>query len=111
MDAESAQESFLPLVRQSLDVGDLWEVERGRDETDPWISVRPADERVPDQGWKLHVSATAESSGEVLERSLRVLAANPTSFKVAGSPAAVEYLNEGMAGLSQIGRASCRERV
>jgi hypothetical protein len=101
MDAEAAQRSFLPLVEAELDG---WQVTPGRDDGDPWISAQPGPDELPDQGWKLHVSATAESSGEVLRRSLEVIAADPASFKVAGSPAAVEFLNEGLAGLSQIGK-------
>lgn len=101
MDAETARRSFLPAVEDALSG---WQVTPGRDDGDPWISAQPGPEELPDQGWKLHVSATAESAAEVLGRSLPVLAADPTSFKVAGSPAAVEYLNEGLAGLSQIGK-------
>jgi hypothetical protein len=103
---ESAQASFLPVIAEALegDAGAEWQVQAGKGDDDPWISAQPGDDQLPEQGWKLHVSATAESSETVLRRCLAVLSADRAAFKVAGSSAAVEFLNEGQAGLSQIGK-------
>ncbi|MHA6619501.1 class III lanthionine synthetase LanKC [Pseudonocardia sp. DLS-67] len=36
-------------------------------ESGPWRSLRPAALRLPEQGWKVHVSATPDNAGRVLE--------------------------------------------
>lgn len=58
----------------------------------------------PDQGWKLHVSATALSAVEVLEAVLDVLLADGARFKVLGSIKLLCALNSGLFGISQIGK-------
>jgi hypothetical protein len=58
----------------------------------------------PDQGWKLHVSATPLSAVEILEVALDVLLADGARFKVATSIGILSALNAGHLGLSQIGK-------
>jgi hypothetical protein len=58
----------------------------------------------PDQGWKLHVSATALSAVEVLEAALDVLLASGARFKVLNSIKLLSALNSGLFGISQIGK-------
>lgn len=58
----------------------------------------------PDQGWKLHVSATPLSAVEVLEAALDVLLADGARFKVLGSIRLLSALNSGLFGISQIGK-------
>ena len=58
----------------------------------------------PDQGWKLHVSATALSAVEVLEAALDVLLADGARFKVLNSIKLLNALNSGLFGISQIGK-------
>jgi len=58
----------------------------------------------PDQGWKLHVSATPLSAPEILEAALGVLFAEGVRFKVIGSLALLAQLNFGELGPSQIGK-------
>jgi hypothetical protein len=70
----------------------------------PWIGVRRRGERLPGVGWKLHVSATPLSAGDVLARALPILLEAGAAFKVAASPAVVAALNEGEGGISQIGK-------
>lgn len=70
----------------------------------PWLGARPRGARVPRKGWKLHVSATVGSAIDVLSRALPVLVGEGVPFKVAVSPAALAALNEGEAGISQIGK-------
>jgi hypothetical protein len=58
----------------------------------------------PDQGWKLHVSATPPSAIEVLNAALDVLLAAGARFKVVNSMSLLGALNSGLSGISQIGK-------
>lgn len=58
----------------------------------------------PDQGWKLHVSATPPSAVEVLEAALDVLLADGARFKVLSSIRLLSALNSGLFGIPQIGK-------
>lgn len=58
----------------------------------------------PEQGWKLHISASPSSAIEVLEAALDVLLAHGARFKVAGSVEVLQQLNAGQFGISQIGK-------
>jgi hypothetical protein len=59
---------------------------------------------MPAAGWKLHVSATVHSAEEVLGRVLPLVLDEGVAFKVAASPSVLAALNEGEAGLSQVGK-------
>ena len=69
---------------------------------DGWVHVGLPSER--DQGWKLHISATIRSGATVLEHVLPVLKAEDVQFKVAANLGCLGDLNEGLAGLSQVGK-------
>src|SRR5215203_7311247 len=69
-----------------------WRVE---EDGSPWIWVTPCDAEIPQQGWKLHISATVASAFAALDRALPVLVANEATFKVARSLAELQSLNEG----------------
>jgi Lanthionine synthetase C-like protein/Protein kinase domain len=69
-----------------------------------WLVVSHRGAVVPEQGWKLHISANILNGAEVLSRVLTVLLNEPVVFKVAGSVQALAALNDGTAGLSQIGK-------
>jgi hypothetical protein len=58
----------------------------------------------PDQGWKLHVSATPLSAVDVLERALDVLLAEGARFKVVTTVGVLGSMNFGLFGVSQIGK-------
>src|SRR5439155_15017643 len=79
-------------------------IEPTRDSSDTWLEVHSERGSIPGQGWKLHLSAGACSAEAVLRRALPVLLADDASFKVAASIRALEYLNEGSGGLSQVGK-------
>ncbi|MEU6238710.1 class III lanthionine synthetase LanKC [Kitasatospora sp. NPDC047058] len=55
-----AHEEFAAVARP---LPDGWE----RGELEMWSVVRPVDVRIPDQGWKIHVSSCIETAEEVLE--------------------------------------------
>lgn len=97
-------DDFLPFVRaECAAVSEaLWRV--GLDPDAKWVQAVHAQAETPLQGWKLHVSATVLSAEDVLRRALPVLLAEPGRFKVAPTPQALHSLNEGRAGLSQIGK-------
>ena len=69
-----------------------------------WLRMVHARAASPEQGWKLHVSASEASAMAVLERAAPVLLEHGANFKVAGSPRALHSLNTGEAGMSQIGK-------
>ncbi|MFF9569125.1 class IV lanthionine synthetase LanL [Streptomyces sp. NPDC014685] len=70
-----------------------WAVDRG----DFWCSVRPRGHRGPEQGWKLHLSATPLSAALVLAAASEVLIEERASFKFAGSVERVAELTGGRA--------------
>jgi len=81
-----------------------WVIEPDRHGSQPWIEVTNVHTSLPQQGWKLHVSATAESATAVLACSLPVLAMEGATFKVAASLMQIELLNQGHGGSSQVGK-------
>src|SRR2546421_227703 len=71
----------------------------------PWICVSHSlTGPPPEQGWKLHVSATSLSAQDVLQSVLPPLLDERVTFKVAQSPDVLELLNRGSVGLSQVGK-------
>jgi hypothetical protein len=59
----------------------------------PWAFATPAGVRSPEQGWKLHISATEASAADVLAATLPVLAAEEVPFKFAAGHQVVRLLN------------------
>jgi hypothetical protein len=58
----------------------------------------------PDQGWKLHVSATPWSAQSVLERSLPILLEYGVGCKIVSTRMQLLLLNNGQYGPSQVGK-------
>jgi hypothetical protein len=83
---------------------EVWSVDPPSDPSEAWIRVRCNCAEKPEQGWKLHISATAYSAETVLQRVLPVLLGENADFKVARSTDTLDSFNEGHAGLSQIGK-------
>lgn len=81
-----------------------WHVKQSADPSRQWISFHCDSGTRPQQGWKLHVSATVSSAEAVLRRVLPILLAEATDFKVAGSVSRLDFLNHGMGGSSQVGK-------
>lgn len=81
-----------------------WHVEQDISSREMWIRVRNARAVTPEQGWKIHVSATVTSAVEVLRRALPVLLGEDAAFKVTASVQYLALLNEGAGGLSQVGK-------
>ena len=84
---------------------DRWRIDADAAIGATWIRLVHEDARVPEQGWKLHVSAGLWSAEAVLRRALPVLLTEPVCLKVAASPTILAGLNDGTSGsLSQIGK-------
>jgi hypothetical protein len=60
---------------------------------DMWCHLRPAGARGPEQGWKLHLSASTGAAMDVLGRALEVLLADLCPLKFAASPDRHALLN------------------
>ncbi len=58
-----------------------------------WIFLTPVGVRIPSQGWKLHVSATSRSAGDVLAAVMPVLIGERVQFKFAAARKQVVSLN------------------
>ncbi len=69
-----------------------------------WIRLTNDQACIPDQGWKLHVSASILSAEDVLGRALPILFNDTASFKIAQSRGELAQLNGGYAGSSQVGK-------
>jgi hypothetical protein len=69
-----------------------------------WSYSRPVSEDDPEQGWKLHVSATILSAAEIFARAEPILRRNNALFKVPCRLELLRSLNSGLADFSQIGK-------
>ncbi|HEV7862994.1 MAG TPA: class IV lanthionine synthetase LanL [Acidimicrobiia bacterium] len=59
----------------------------------PWAHATPAGVEPPEQGWKLHISATGASAADVLAATVPVLLAEDVPFKFAAGQRIVRLLN------------------
>jgi hypothetical protein len=59
----------------------------------PWAYGTPAGIQLPEQGWKLHISATEASAADVLAAAVPVLVAEGAAFKFAATHTIVRLLN------------------
>jgi hypothetical protein len=59
----------------------------------PWAFATPVGARSPEQGWKLHISATEASAAEVLGATVPVLVGEGVPFKFAAGHKVVRLLN------------------
>ena len=59
----------------------------------PWAFATPVGARSPEQGWKLHISATEASAADVLGATVPVLVAEGVPFKFAAGHKIVRLLN------------------
>jgi tRNA A-37 threonylcarbamoyl transferase component Bud32 len=91
-----AEKEWFELVEEHLPV---------RHTDSAWRSAPAALSQVPDQGWKLHISATVLSAAEVLRRIADVLNKSSIHWKAAATLDEVCKLNCGLYyGYSQIGK-------
>src|SRR5215218_5434212 len=88
--------SFLAIVEEfggaNTAPGREWAIRQDPDQH--WIRVTCAQASLPEQGWKLHISAGLSSAESVLRQALPVLFAEDVQFKVADSLRALALLND-----------------
>src|SRR5919202_1673122 len=100
--------SLLALIREACSDEHVrvagWRIEPGADANRIDVRVRNERAEIPEQGWKLHVSADPTTAEAVLHRALPVLLAEDASFKVVSSVSQLGVLNNGGGGVSQIGK-------
>lgn len=99
--ASRPRNSFLDLIEAQIGAAvPGWRFERGNG----WVYAAPVGVAVPDQGWKLHVSANPGEGAQVLSRCLPVLGQFRVHFKACVDDFALLELNRGAGGLGQIGK-------
>lgn len=81
-----------------------WEVRRSADSARLWLLFRHREATLGEQGWKLHLAAQPACADDVLRRVLSLLLQRRAVFKVVASLAALQALNQGQYGWSQIGK-------
>src|SRR5581483_9096221 len=84
--------------------GKRWQIEIRETSVMQWIYCQMEAITLPQQGWKLHISANVLSAERVLMRVLPVLLEETAAFKVAASLKMLNLLNQGRGGISQIGK-------
>lgn len=71
--------------------------------SDQWVYFRSV-KRLPDQGWKIHVSSTVTEVAELFNAITSPLLAAQATFKYAASLQVAVDLNSGQYGVSQVGK-------
>lgn len=84
--AAAAEEDF-PLAHEALPEG--WVRTRGTD----WVVLTPPGVTLPRQGWKIHVSATLDNAGHILDVVAKYCTAEQVMFKFIGSPGLLQRRN------------------
>ncbi len=69
-----------------------------------WFVCETIDHAIPEQGWKLHISATIHNCGNVLAIALKILVRARATFKIVATVRDLTHINTGKGGLSQIGK-------
>src|SRR5699024_9658447 len=75
-----------------------------RSTDEEWAHVVPPDRTLPDQGWKIHVSATPESAPRVLDVTARYATERGITFKHLRGPEQVFRRNWKYASRSESGK-------
>jgi tRNA A-37 threonylcarbamoyl transferase component Bud32 len=70
-----------------------------------WLRVLPPALRLPQHGWKLHVSSRAATFSELVEKLLPLLLDEGCAFKLARSAAVLSGLNDGHSFPATVGKA------
>ncbi|MFB7607521.1 class IV lanthionine synthetase LanL [Streptomyces gardneri] len=82
-------EGLLGRALRAMDAEARWTA----DSDEMWCRVAPRTRARREQGWKLHLSATAASAAAVLDKALEVLLRDESAFKFARSLEQVSALN------------------
>lgn len=69
-----------------------------------WIGFTPPGLALPEQGWKVHLSARVDEAASVIERAFAYCVANSMAFKFLRSRAAVVHMNSKHAWRARSGK-------
>lgn len=98
------QQTLLAICDQESARTAGWQVILPADTGQTWVHLINIGRRPPQQGWKLHISASAWSAQDVLQRTLPILLAEDAHFKVAATIRQLRRLNYGFKGVTQVGK-------
>ena len=92
------------LVDLADSAGEDWFIANHPGEGIVWTCFRRCGDRLPTQGWKLHVSATLDDAERLLTDVLSFLIGEGATFKLPADVGGIAYLNSGNAGRTQVGK-------
>src|SRR5690349_12520734 len=92
---ESFPATLSALFAQAEAAGLGWRLQFPTSESEVWLNARRTGVQMPDQGWKLHISATPLSADEVLRRVVPLLLSGNANFKVVSSRRNLIKMNSG----------------
>ncbi|MGM0843912.1 MAG: class III lanthionine synthetase LanKC [Bacillota bacterium] len=92
MDRYSPANNELTDIVKGLIPNEQWILTR----SNLWVHAHPKDHSLPDQGWKIHVSATDNNYGTILQKSSEFLIKNNIAFKFLVDKLALMYMNSKM---------------
>ncbi len=81
-----------------------WHISLSDDAQQTWLQFHHHVSLLPEQGWKLHISADVSNAEQLLRQTLPILLHETAYFKVITSLELVNFLNRGGGGISQIGK-------
>ncbi len=81
-----------------------WNFKLSDDTSQTWLQFHHQASLLPDQGWKLHISADVSNAEQILRQTLPILLRETAHFKVLTSLEYLTFLNRGGGGISQIGK-------
>ncbi len=95
---------FSQIIKDSLKHSDNYRCYINQHKKYQFLFYQYNNEVLPEQGWKIHLSATKINCVSILRIFLEVLRIIPSSFKITENIDFLEYLNVGKGGITQIGK-------
>jgi hypothetical protein len=81
-----------------------WQIVDWSGDSIEWRLFRHGDAPLPQQGWKIHISAAAVEAGCLLSTVAAILVSAEASFKIARSLDDIVHINSGDAGATMVGK-------
>jgi Lanthionine synthetase C-like protein/Protein kinase domain len=69
-----------------------------------WTHFQPKGAELPEQGWKIHITAAATDATQMINSIIPILEKYNVAFKVPSSLDGVIHLNSGLGGETQVGK-------
>lgn len=74
------------------------------DKTFKWYYCEHIKNTLPDQGWKIHISANLSNSAEILKTTIPYLISKNLTFKHPQKQEHLSFINSGKGGITQVGK-------